>query len=129
MKTSSVSVHYVKTTLARAEKAGVDIQPYLDRLDVSEELLQDPTARVPSEQYVAMAMRLVKATNDEFIRVGGIRRTKPGTFALMCHAVINCSNLQRAILRSFQFYNLFLEDIHFRLHKKGEEAIISVQLD
>lgn len=129
MKTSSVSIHYVKTALARAEKAGIDIQPYLDRLDVSEELMQDPTARIPSEQYVAMAMRLVKSCNDEFLCVGGIKRTKPGTFALMSHAVINCENLQRAILRCFQFYNLFLDDIHFKLQRKGDEAIIAVILD
>jgi len=61
--------------------------------------------------------------------VGGRHRTKPGTFALMCHAVINSPNLQRAILRCFQFYNLFIDDMQFRLQKRGEEAVVTLTFD
>lgn len=126
MKTSTVSVHYLNALLARAQQAGIDTQPYVARLDMSPDILDDPSKRIPSEQYVRLAMQLVQATGDEFLCLGGRRRTRPGTFALMCHAVITSANLQRAILRCFQFYNLFLEDIHFRLHKRGDEAIITL---
>ncbi|MGB3620688.1 MAG: AraC family transcriptional regulator [Ketobacter sp.] len=126
MKTSTVSVHYVNAALARAQQAGIEIQPFIDRLDVAPEILQDPTARVPSEEYVRMAMRLVRATGDEFFKLGGITRTKPGTFALMCHAVIGSGSLQRGILRSFQFYNLFLDDVSFKLQRRNEDAMVSV---
>lgn len=127
MKTSTVSVHYVNAALARVQQAGIEVQPFIDRLDVSPEILQDPTARIPSEEYVSLAMRLIKATGDEFFRLGGVQRTKPGTFALMTHAVIGCKTLQRAILRCFQFYNLFLEDIEFKLTRRKDEAIVIVR--
>jgi AraC-like DNA-binding protein len=129
MKTSTVSVHYINACLARAQQAGLDIEPYIRRLDVSPEILEDPTARIPSEEYVRLAMHLVMATRDEFLLLGGVKRTKPGTFALMSHAVIGSSNLQRAILRCFQFYNLLVDDIHFKMHKRNDEAIISIRFD
>ncbi len=128
MKTSTVSIHYVNAVLARAHLAGIDIRPYVDSLGVSSDILQDVSARVPAEQYVRLAMQLVVATGDEFLRVGGKAHTRPGTFVLMSHAAISSHNLQRAILRCFQFYNLFLDDIHFRLHKRQDEAFITVQL-
>ena len=129
MKTSTVSIHYINGALDRACQAGLDPQPYVDALGIPAELLADSTVRIPSERYVRLAMQLVKDTGDEFLRVGGKARTKPGTFALMAHATINSSSLQRAILRCFQFYNLFLDDIHFRLHKRQDEAVITVQFD
>lgn len=128
MKTSTVSIHYVNAALDRARQAGLDTRPCIDALGVSSDILTDPTARIPSERYVRLAMQLVRSTGDEFLRLGGKARTKPGTFALMSHTTINSPNLQRAILRCFQFYNLFLDDIHFRLHKRHDEAVISVQL-
>ena len=82
----------------------MDIQPFVTRLDVSPEILEDPTARVPSEEYVRLCMQLVMATKDEFLLLGGIRRTRPGTFALMAHASMPAGNLKRSILRFFQFY-------------------------
>jgi len=129
MKTSTVSVHYVNACLARAQQAGLDIQPFITRLDVSPEILNDPTARVPSEEYVRLCMYLVMATNDELILLGGRSRTRPGTFALMAHACMPAGNLSRAILRCFQFYNLLLDDIRFKLSKRNDEAIISVRFD
>ena len=129
MKTSTVSVHYLNALLARAQKAGIDTVPYIQRLDMSTDILDDPAQRIPSDQYVRLAMQLVQATGDEFLCVGGKHRTKPGTFALMCHAVINSPNLQRAILRCFQFYNLFIDDMQFRLQKRGEEAVVTLTFD
>ncbi|MCP5015331.1 AraC family transcriptional regulator [Ketobacter alkanivorans] len=129
MKTNTVSVHYVNACLERAKQAGLDIQPFITRLDVSPEILQDPTARIPSEEYVRLAIHLVMATNDEFLLLGGIPRTRPGTFALMAHATMPAGNLQRGILRCFQFYNLLVDDIHFKLSKRNDEAIISLRFD
>ena len=129
MKTNTVSVHYVNACLERARQAGLDIQPFITRLDVSPEILQDPTARIPSEEYVRLAIHLVMATNDEFLLLGGIPRTRPGTFALMAHATMPAGTLQRGILRCFQFYNLLVDDIHFKLSKRNDEAIISLRFD
>lgn len=129
MKTSTVSVHYLNALLERARRVGIDTRPFVERLDMSPDILDNPTKRIPSDQYVRLAMQLIRATGDEFLQVGGKRRTKPGTFALMSHSVITSANLQRAILRCFQFYNLFLDDIHFRLHKRGDEAVVTLAFD
>lgn len=129
MKTGTVTTFYVNAALERAHRAGIDIRPHIHALGVSPELLQDPTARIPADRYVRMAMDLVAATGDEFLLSGGVERTPPGTFALMCHAVVHSGNLQRAILRCFQFYNLFLADLQFRLHRRKDEAIITVTFD
>lgn len=129
MKTGTVTIFYVNAALARAQRAGVDVRPLIQALGVSPELLQDPTARIPADRYVRMAMDVVAATRDEFLRSGGVVRTPPGTFALMCHSVIHSHNLQRAILRCFQFYNLFLPDLRFRLQRRKDEAVVTVTFD
>lgn len=127
MQTDTVSIFYVNAVLQRARQSGVDPAPFLNAMGLSAAQLENPSTRIPSRQYVQLAMELVWATGDEFLRYDGKCRTKPGTFALMCHAVIHSKNLKQAILRCFRFYGLFQIDVRFRLKRFHNEAVITVE--
>ena len=47
---------------------------------------------------------------------------KTGSFALMCHSLIGCRNLRRALERSLRFYGLILDDIDGTLERVGSDA-------
>lgn len=127
MKANTVSVRYLQGLLARAKSAGMDPEPLLNSREIPLSLLNEPTARISSEHYVAIAHEILTEINDEFLRLGGIKRTKPGTFAMMTHSVIHCRNLQRALFMAAKFYNLFLDDIRFKISRRNDYVYLAIQ--
>ncbi|MCG8311816.1 MAG: AraC family transcriptional regulator [Pseudomonadales bacterium] len=126
MKANTVSIHYLKGLLQRAENAGMEVQPLLIKRDIPPNLLNEPMARVSSEHYVSIALEVVETIRDEFLRLGGVRRTKPGTFAMMTQSVIHCRTLKRALLQATKFYNLFLDDVSFKVNRHQDMVSVSV---
>jgi AraC-like DNA-binding protein len=61
--------------------------------------------------------------DDEFFGQDS-RRMKSGSFAMMCHALLNCKTLAQALERSLRFYALILDDISGTLQRRGAEAHI-----
>ena len=49
---------------------------------------------------------LWEALDDEYMGFGR-QRSKRGTFAMMCHAIIHCRSLEKALGRGAMFYGLF----------------------
>ncbi|MCG8671121.1 MAG: AraC family transcriptional regulator [Pseudomonadales bacterium] len=129
MKANTVSIHYLQGLLARAESAGMETRQLLTKRDIPPSLIEEPTARIPSEHYVSIALEVVQSVKDEFLMLGGIKRSKPGSFAMMTQSVIHCRSLLRALLMATKFYNLFLEDVSFKVSKRGELAYISMRWD
>lgn len=125
---NTVAVLYILPALTRATDAGLDVAAVLNECDIPIGFLQEPNARISSDQYTQLMMLLMRQFDDEFMLHGGKKRTRLGTFAMMCHAVIHCSTLSKAMARSLQFYNLFLDDIHFRLSKRKDRATLTFSL-
>lgn len=127
MRAATVDIRYVNALLERGRRAGVDVDVLIEKLGILPSLLAEPHARLSSELYIRLASMLVRATQDEFILLNGTPRTKPGTFAMMAHTVIQCSTLQKAMLRAGQFYRLFVNDIRFKLTQQGDKAYYSIR--
>ncbi len=127
MRATTVDIRYVNALLERGRRAGVNVDTLIERLGILPSLLGEPNARLSSELYIRLASLLVRATQDEFILLNGTQRTKPGTFAMMAHTVIQCSTLQKAMLRAGQFYRLFVNDIRFKLTQQGDKAYYSIR--
>ena len=52
---------------------------------------------------------------------------KAGSFAMLCHSVLNCKTLGQALDRSLRFYALILDDFSGTLVRNGQEARIVLQ--
>ncbi len=129
MKSTTVDIRYANALLERGRRAGVNVDALIERLGILPSVLAEPNARLSGELYIRLASLLVRATQDEFILLNGIPRTKPGTFAMMAHTVIQCPTLHKAMLRAGQFYRLFVNDIRFKLTQQGDKAFYSIRFN
>jgi AraC-like DNA-binding protein len=96
----------VTRLLAGAAREGVDVAGLFREAGLDTELLQQPDARIGTSDFIRLLHLVMRRTEDEFIGLGRGAKSKPGTFSMMAHAVINCPNLGKAIQRSAQFYRL-----------------------
>ncbi|MDX1692521.1 MAG: AraC family transcriptional regulator [Ketobacteraceae bacterium] len=127
MKANTVSAAYLRGLLIRAEQAGMDPLQLLASRDIPPSLVQEPNARIASEHYVSIAHDIMSRVRDEFLLLGGVRRTPAGAFAMMTHSVIHCRTLKRALLMATRFYNLFLDDLQFRVSRQADQVQIAVR--
>ncbi len=124
----SISGSYLFKLLQAGARSGVDPKEVLLAVGLDERFLNKPDARIEKRQFIDAMLRVMSLTEDEFVGFGAGRKSKPGTFSMMAHAVINCSNLERAVRRSLQFYDLFELGAVSRLYVGEELAIFSFDL-
>ncbi|GMG87823.1 AraC family transcriptional regulator [Biformimicrobium ophioploci] len=112
----------IDAQLAGARAAGVDTHALLAEAGINPDLL-DSIGQVSREKFAALLRVLWNSMADES---GGYlqRPWQPGTFAMMCHATINCPNLRRALLRSARFIGMVSDDLQIELRENGEEACL-----
>ncbi len=125
---ASISVDYVTKILAGAARQGVDLSELFTQHGLSPELLLQPSARVDQSAFIGMLQTVMQATEDEFLGLGRGRRSSPGTFSMMAHAVINCRDLGKAIERSAAFYGMFDFPSTMALIIDGDEAEFRIAL-
>lgn len=119
----TISISFVREGLVCLKSRGLDAKPLLEEAEISPELLDSPSARVSAENYGRFWLRLAEVINDEFFGLDS-HPMKPGSFTLLCHAVIHADTLETALRRSIRFLNLVLDDLHARLEIDGEEACV-----
>ncbi|MEV6317258.1 AraC family transcriptional regulator [Streptomyces sp. NPDC051776] len=102
----TITVHHARAVLRGVRHLGIDAVPLLQRAGIPPLLLRDDLGRVTPEQFTALLRAVCAATDDEFLGLGAAP-SKPGTFAMMCCAVLGCRDLGAATERAFRFYGLF----------------------
>src|SRR5208283_495223 len=80
-------------------------------------------ARVSAKQFGALWRLVAQILDDEFFGQDS-RRMKVGSFAMLCHAVVNCENLSQALERSLRFYGLIFDDTALSLEVEPPKARI-----
>jgi AraC-like DNA-binding protein len=124
MTLTGVSMHFVVALLAPAAGRGVDCPALLRQAGIDPAGLTEPAARVSAECYAALMRAVAFSLDDEFFGRDS-RRMKVGSFAMLCHAVIGCRDLQRALARALRFYGLMLDDIGGSLqHQDGQLSVV-----
>jgi len=78
---------------------------------------------ITSEEYGRLWTVMAAAAKDELFGLAA-RPMRPGSFTLMCHAVLHAPNLERALRRALRFLNLVLEDPRGELLVENGEAHI-----
>ncbi|MFG2723305.1 AraC family transcriptional regulator [Streptomyces sp. NPDC048416] len=128
MAKPTITVHHVRAVLRGAERHGIDTVPLLQASGIPPLLLGDDRARVTPAQFAHLFRALYRATGDEFLGLGGAP-SRPGTFAMMCHAVLGCHDLGGAMRRGTAFYGLFAHGPDLALEVTGADAVFAVRGD
>ncbi|MBL4868345.1 MAG: AraC family transcriptional regulator [Pseudomonadales bacterium] len=123
---NSVPVKRAIQLLEGAKRSGVKVEELLEEVGIDPASAYDPDARVDKNKFIHLMLTIMRRTEDEFMGFGFGRKSKPGTFSMMAHAVINCSTLEKAIRRSLKFYELFDHRGRAELELTDTDAIFSV---
>jgi len=126
MRERTIASHFARAALGGARRLGHDYSGLLQQLGISPELLDEPRARIAPEQFTQLIQGLWLALDDEYLGFGD-GPSRPGTFAMMCHALIHCRNLEKALSRGLLFYSLFPQAP--RLNLTYEDEYVRLSLD
>ncbi|MCY1501119.1 putative HTH-type transcriptional regulator [compost metagenome] len=125
MRERTIASHFVRAALRGATRQGVDRVPILRAAGIQPALLDEPRARVAPEQFARLLQVLWETLDDEYMGLGQ-QPSKRGTFAMMCHAIIHCRTLEKALVRGTLFYGLFPDGPRIQLERDGEFARLTV---
>src|SRR3984893_9684972 len=117
----TIAICFVAAALQSVRGRDLNADELLANVGLSSSLLQVPQARVSGKHYGALWRAIAAALDDEFFGQDS-RRMKVGSFAMLCHAVLNCKTLGAALDRSLRFYALILDDISGSLIRDAKEA-------
>ncbi len=121
----SIPHHYVMAALRGPRQHDMDVQALLIRSGILEDVLNEPLSRVTAQQYTQLVRNIWHEMEDEYMGLG--QASSPvGSFEMMCHTVIHCPNLEKAMRRAFRFYDLFENLAGIKLHVDDEFATIVV---
>ncbi|ASK34385.1 AraC family transcriptional regulator [Alcanivorax sp. N3-2A] len=125
----TINVHRVVKVLQGAARGGVSIPALLDQCGIERHLLEQPDARIERDTFIKLMLLVMEQTQDEFLGFGQGRKSKPGTFSMMAHAVINCPNLEAAVERGIRFYSLFNLSMDSDLVREDGHARLITRVD
>lgn len=104
-KTITVPTGYVRHLLSMAESQGFDIENLLRHIDISQSELDEHNA-IPAFKFGLLYQHIMWIAQDESFGMLSGGRVPNGTFRMMCHAIIHCSTLERALRRCSDFYEI-----------------------
>ena len=110
--------------LEGAKRGGARTEELLESAGIPLDVLDQEDARLDKRLFTELMLEVMHRTQDEFMGFGEGRVSKPGTFSMMAHAVINCASLEKAILRGSKFYELFNYSIYSRLFVTDDDATV-----
>ncbi|MCG8315944.1 MAG: AraC family transcriptional regulator [Pseudomonadales bacterium] len=124
MSGRTIPARLVLLLLQGAKRGGARTEELLEAVGIPIDVLSQPDARIEKQLFTQLMVEVMHRTQDEFMGFGEGRVSKPGTFSMMAHAVINCASLEKAILRGAKFYELFNYSIFSRLVIEDDEATL-----
>lgn len=125
MSEATIASHFVRAAIGGAQRKGYDCSMVLRQLNIQPALLDEPRARITPEQFALLIQQLWEMLDDEYLGFGKYP-SKRGTFAMMCHAIIHCRSLEKALSRGCLFYSLFPQAPSIQLSHEGDLACLTV---
>jgi AraC-like DNA-binding protein len=119
MERRTISPLFVEEVSDCLRRAGIAPGPVLASAGLPESVRE----RVSAAQFGALWLAVAAAMNDEFFGLGG-RPMRPGSFTLLCHAVLNAPTLEQALNRALRFLKVALDDPCGVLQVEGDLARI-----
>lgn len=124
-KTIAVPTGYVRYLLQQVEKQGYNLAELMASLEI------DPTeielrTEFSAVKFGQLYQRIMWTAQDESFGMLSGGRVPNGTFRMMCHAIIHCATLERAIYRCGDFYEICRgTKVKPQLLRKGRYAKLS----
>jgi len=125
MEKGTISIAFVEGLLEGFRAKGYDAEELLAQVGLASSLLSHPHARVSGPAYSMLIRLVAQVLGDEFFGQDS-RPMKLGSFAMLCHNVIHCERLDRALDRTLRFYALQLDDICGSLTRRDGLAFLTV---
>ncbi|HHV70305.1 AraC family transcriptional regulator [Brucella intermedia] len=105
MERHNIAPGFVEDALESVRVRGIDVAPLMAQIGLSERV----TEHVTNVEYGRLWWLIAETINDEFFGLAA-RPMRPGSFNLLCHAVLHAGTLERALRRALQFLNVVLDD-------------------
>lgn len=104
-RTVTVPSGYVLQLLQQAKTQGVDTDELLQTVGIDTAEIETLT-EFSAERFGALYQRLMYIAQDEFFGMISGGKVPNGTFRMMCHAIIHCTSLKKAIYRASAFHEI-----------------------
>ena len=121
MERRQISPGFVEDALDCLRARGIDPAPIL----AAAALPETPEDAITSQHYGRLWHLTAEALQDEFFGLAA-RPMRPGSFALMGHAVLHAHDLGQALRRALRFLNVVLDDPQGQLYLRGTEVEITL---
>lgn len=105
MERHNITPGFVEDALESLRGKGLDTAPFMATAGLPEKV----TEPVTNVQYGRLWWLIADAIQDEFFGLAA-RPMRPGSFNLLCYAVLHSGTLERALRRALQFLNVVLDD-------------------
>ncbi len=96
---------FVDEALDCLRRKGLPVAPVLEAAGLAEPVSE----AVSAEAYGRLWLAVAEAVQDEYFGLGG-RAMRPGSFVLLCRAVLHSANLEQALRRALRFLAVLLDD-------------------
>ncbi len=105
MERHNIAPGFVEDALESVRVRGMDTAALMAKIGLPETV----TEPVTNVEYGRLWWLIAETINDEFFGLAA-RPMRPGSFNLLCHAVLHAGTLERALRRALQFLNVVLDD-------------------
>ncbi|RON08852.1 AraC family transcriptional regulator [Pseudomonas brassicacearum] len=125
-ETDSVAVYFMYPMIHALRENPQRLRSVLEQVGIDPQLMDQPTARVPATAFAALWLVQIRELNDEFFQLDS-HGMPPGSFALICRALIQEPTLEKAMRQCLANFSLFLRDFRGTLNVRGKRAVIGLQ--
>lgn len=105
MERHNIAPGFVEDALESVRVRGMDTAALMAKIGLPETV----TEPVTNVEYGRLWWLIAETINDEFFGLAA-RPMRPGSFNLLCHAVLHAGTLERALRRALHFLNVVLDD-------------------
>jgi AraC-like DNA-binding protein len=102
MTQRTIPVRFLRAAVRTARRREIDVQAWLDELDIDPTLLSDDRARITLEQAVSVVRELWRITGDEVVGLG-LQPAARGTFRMVGLALLSAPDLRTVMERCRDF--------------------------
>lgn len=120
----TVSAAFIDSILYAAEQLGLDRDALISQLNISLDMLDQPTKRLPeSVMHQLFAQIHTKSQKSEIgLEIG--RLSRPGTYNALGYAAMSCSNLWEAFQLIPRYESIVLEMGNTRVEKRENQLLL-----
>lgn len=124
----TIPVCFVTEALVEPVRRGMAATPLLAQAGIDPERLHQPGASVTPQEYSRLWHTIAIGLDCEFFGMDS-RPMRPGSFTLLCHAVLHAGTLDRALARALRFFRIVLDQYRGSMQREGGRTIITLQED